>query len=140
MSLFKKKKGKKIVETPEGGYTPLRKSLKSASLEPVPYKHTEKFIKDGDNPLDFERERISHKSVDWLLKEQRVPAIMADTKLEIEDGKRQYADHIYVCREVLDLEKGELQCVFDMKEAVQKEIEEYDKLHDELVSNSRKYA
>ena len=139
MSIFKKKNGKNVVETPDGELVPLRKSLQSASLEPIPYKHTDKFKKDGEDPLSFERERISHKTVDSLHKEQRIPAIEAETRLEIEDGKRQYTDHVYACRKVLDIEKGELQRVNDMKDTVAREIAEYDKMSEELLANSKKF-
>ena len=140
MNIFKKKDSKHVMTAPDGEMVPLRKKLQSASLEPIPYEHTEKFKKDGENPIDMEREMLSHKSVDWLLKEQRVPSIEADTKLEIENGKRQYSDHIYACRKVLDLERGELRLVYDMKETVQKEIKEYDDLKDELLSKCRRFS
>ena len=137
ISIFKKK-SKKVVENPEGIFVPLTKSLPSAGLEPISYQHTAAFLEDGADPLNFERERLSHKKVDWLLYEQRVPAIMADTLREIEAGKRQFVEHIYVCRKLIDIEKGELRRTLDMKETVQREIAEYDRLYEELIANSKK--
>lgn len=117
----------------------LQKKLNAANATPIAYKHTEKFIEDGKDPLTVERERLKNNKVDWLLREKRVPAIEADTHLEIEEGKRQFAEHITSCQKIIDIESGELQCVYDMKDVVQKEIAGYEKLYEELIENSKKH-
>lgn len=116
----------------------LHKNLNSANATPISYKHTKKFIEDGKDPLTFERERLKNNKVDWLLREKRVPAIEADTKLEIEEGKRQFAEHVATCQKIIDIESGELQCVKDMKEVIKKEIDDYEKLYKDLVENNKK--
>ena len=115
----------------------LQKNLNSANATPIAYKHTEKFIEDGRDPLNAEREHLKNNKVDWLLREKRIPAIEADTYLEIEAGKRQFTNHISSCRQIIEIESGELQCVNDMKEIVQKELAGYEKLYDELLQKSK---
>lgn len=127
---------KKNVNQTEENIISLQKNLNAANATPVAYKHTEKFIEDGRDPLTFERERLKNNKVDWLLRKKRVPAIEADTLLEIEEGKRQFAEHITSCQKIIDIESGELQCVYDMKEVVQKEIADYEKLYEEFLEKS----
>lgn len=85
----------------------LSKIFRSADLVPVEYKHTAKFYSDGLDPLEYERQRLAGMPADWLMKDKRVPAIKADSRREIEIGKRQYINHTYTIQTIVDLQRGE---------------------------------
>ena len=135
-----KEKKQETVKSPDGQTVSVKKLFEFASLEPIPFKHTEKFIEDGVNPLEAERQRIKDKSVDWLLAKMRDPGIKADTRLEIEEGKRQHTEHIYNCQTIVDKANGEFKRALKLRENIENEIAEYDRMKDELITNSKKVS
>lgn len=133
MSFFKKhftrkrKHQEHIDGLPELHEVTLNKILEAASLVPVEYKHTVKFYEDGLDPLAYERKRLQGKPVDWLLQDKRIPAIKADSQLEIEIAKRQYINHLYSIETISDLQNGLIVHVDDMERRLDEEIAAYDR-------------
>ena len=132
MSIFKrfftgKKTGENINGMPETHEVTLNKILDAASLIPIEYKHTVKFCEDGSDPLGDERRRLQGVPADWLMKDKRIPAIKADTRMEIEIAKKQYINHLYTIETITDLQNGVLVHVDEMIARVNEEIAAYDK-------------
>lgn len=104
----------------------LNKIFRSADLVPVEYKHTAKYYADGLDPLEYERQRLEGMPADWLMKDKRVPAIKADSRREIEIGKRQYINHTYTIQTIMDLQRGELVHAQENVARIDDEIAGYD--------------
>lgn len=121
---------KKAVENidgmPQTHEVTLNKILEVASLVPVEYKHTAKYYEDGYDPLNYERKRLEGLPADWLMQEKRVPAILADTHLEIEIAKRQKINHLYTIQTLVDLQRGVIKHVDDMVTRLDEEIAGYE--------------
>lgn len=131
MNIFKRK-NKENTGMPEMNTVRLTTIFPSFSIHPLPYEHSEKFITDGINPLESERERLKDKSVDWLLSEKRDTSIEADSKEEIAYGKRQFINHIYCISTNIAENEGELRLATEQEKLILEEIKYYDKLEAEL--------
>ncbi len=106
--------------------------LPSFSVHPLPYEHSRKFLLDGIEPLEVERERIKNRSVDWLIADMRDASIEADSRDEITYGKRQFTNHTYCVSTIMAENEGELQVATEQEKLILAEIEQYKLLETEL--------
>ncbi len=127
MKLFKRKRYENT-GMPEMNDIKLSTILSTASISPLPYEHSDKFIMDGINPLAVERERIKNKSVDWLIHDKRDASIEADSREEIVYGKRQFTNHVYCVSLIIAKHEGEIQASMEQEKLILAEIEYYNKL------------
>lgn len=134
---FKKTKTENITGMPEMHEVTLTKNFPHADLVPVEYKHTVKFYEDGLDPLAYERERLKGLPADWLMKDKRIPAIKADSHLEIEIGKRQFDNHLYTIRTIVDLQNGDIARAEDTIHRVDAELSDYEAEINNLKSLSK---
>lgn len=134
---FKQTKAENITGMPEMHEVTLTKSFPHADLVPVEYKHTTKFYEDGLDPLTYERERLKGLPADWLMKDKRVPAIKADSYREIEIGRRQFFNHKYSIRTIIDLLNGDIARANDMILRLDKEIAAYTEEENKLLSHKK---
>lgn len=127
MKLFKRKSpNENITGMPDMHEVTLTKIFPHADLVPIEYKHTEKFYLDGLDPLTYERERLKGLPADWLMKDKRIPAIKADSQMEIEIGKRQFENHLYTIRTIVDLQNGDIAHAQCMIASLDEELAVYD--------------
>ena len=124
--LVGKKKKENVNGMPDMHEVTLSKIFSSADLVPVEFKHTAKFYADGQDPLEYERQRLEGLPADWLMKDKRIPAIKADSRLEIEIGKRQYINHTYTIQTIMDLQRGDIVHAKDTILKIDDEIAGYD--------------
>lgn len=121
-----KNEQKNISGMPETQEITLNKILNAASLVPIEYKYSAKFIEDGTDPLNYEKQRLKGLPADWLMKDKRVPAIKADSRREIELAKRQYINHLYTVDTINSLQEGLVVHVDDMINRLDEEINGYE--------------
>lgn len=127
MKLFKRKKRKENISgIPDMHEVTLTKIFPHTDLLPIDYKHTKKFYLDGLDPLTHERERLKGMPADWLMHEKRIPAIKADSHLEIELGKKQLSNHLYTIQTIVDLQNGDIAHAQCMIASLEEEIAGYD--------------
>lgn len=135
---FKKKtKTENITGMPEMHEVTLTKIFPHADLVPVEYRHTSKFLLDGADPLSYERERLKGLPADWLMKDKRIPAIKADSFMEIEIGKRQSCNHNYSIQTIVDLLNGDIARADEMILRLDKEIADYEAEKSELLMHKK---
>lgn len=104
----------------------------SYGVSTLPYEHSRKFIVDGINPYEAERERIKDRSVDWLIADMRDASIEADSRDEITYGKRQFANHAYCISTNIANNEGELQAAIQQEELILAELDYYDQREADL--------
>lgn len=102
------------------------KIFNAANLIPVEYKHSAKFYQDGLDPLEYERHRLANIPTDWLMQDKRIPAIKADSLLELEQGKKQYINHLFSIQSIIDLQRAEILRAQDLITRLDEEIAGYD--------------
>lgn len=134
---FKKNKTENITGMPEMHEVTLTKSFPHADLVPIEYKHTVKFYEDGIDPLTYERERLKELPADWLMKDKRVPTIKADSYREIEIGRRQFINHNYSIKTIIDLLNGDIARANDMISRLDREIATYSEEEKMLLSHKK---
>ncbi len=132
MKLFKKKQSKSTSGMPEMNTVTLSTILPSFSVHPLAYSYSRKFLLDGYEPLEYERERIKNRTVDWLLQDMRDAAIEADSRDEISYAKQQFANHTYCINAIIAENAGELKLAIEQEAKILEEIENYKKLEIQL--------
>lgn len=90
------------------------------------YYYSNKFVKDNDDPYKYESERLKNLPVDPLMSEKRIPAIKADTQLEVEVARKQYIEHLSSLSNNEDLCRSLIIRITDLLDRVNEEIAEYD--------------
>lgn len=131
MKLFKTKT-KENTGMPNMKTVSLSTILPSFAVHPLPYEHSLKFISDGIEPLEAERERIKSRSVDWLIADMRDAAIEADSRDEITYAKRQFINHTHCVSIIIAENEGELQAAAEQEKLILAEIEQYRLIEAEL--------
>lgn len=129
---FFKRRNKENTGMPDINTVSLSTILPSFSVHPLPYEHSRKFLIDGIEPLEVERERIKNRSVDWLIADMRDASIEADSRDEITYGKRQFTNHTYCVITIMAENEGELQVATEQEKLILAEIERYKLLETEL--------
>lgn len=129
---FFKRRNKENTGMPNMNTVSLSTILPSFSVHPLPYEHSRKFLLDGIEPLEVERERIKNRSVDWLIADMRDASIEADSRDEITYGKRQFTNHTYCVSTIMAENEGELQVATEQEKLILAEIERYKLLETEL--------
>lgn len=129
---FFKGRNKENTGMPNTNTVSLSTILPSFSVHPLPYEHSRKFLLDGIEPLEVERERIKNRSVDWLIADMRDASIEADSRDEITYGKRQFTNHTYCVSTIIAENEGELQVASELEKLILAEIEQYNLLEAEL--------
>lgn len=132
MRFFKKKQSKDTTGMPEMNTVTLSTILPSYSVYPLAYTHSRKFLLDGYEPLEHERERIKNRTVDWLLKDMRDAAFEADSRDEISYGKMQFTNQTYCINAIIAQNAGELKLALEQEKMILEEIDNYKKLETQL--------
>ncbi len=122
---FFKRRSKEATGMPDMNTVSLSTVFPSFSVHPLPYEHSRKFLIDGIDPLNVERERIKTRSVDWLIADMRDAAIEADSREEIAYAKRQFTNHTYCVSTIIAENAGELQAATEQEKLILAEIERY---------------
>lgn len=129
---FFKRRSKENTGMPDMNTVSLSTILPSFSVHPLTYEHSRKFIVDGIEPLEVERERIKNRSVDWLIADMRDASIEADSRDEITYGKRQFTNHTYCVSTIIAENEGEIKVATEQEKLILAEIERYNLLETEL--------
>lgn len=112
----------KIPKTKEDNYNILDDVLPASDC----YYYSNKFVEDNDDPYKYETERLKNLPVDPLMSEKRIPAIKADSQLEIEHARRQYIEHISALSNNDDLCHSLTIRITDLIDRIDEEIAGYD--------------
>ena len=127
-----KRKSKENTGIPEANTKSLSTVFPSFSSRPLPYEHSRKFILDGTNPVETERQRLKNRSVDWLIADMRDASFEADSRDEISYGKRQFTNHSYCISAIIAENEGEIQVAPEQEKLILAELEYYDFLEAKL--------
>ena len=106
MKWFKKRKNEKNNQGEKNLLTD--KIIKALNYTPVDYVHSEKFISDGQDPVDATRKKLATTNPDSLCDTMLDPSIDADTINENVFGKNQQIHHINTILQITDsaIEEG----------------------------------
>lgn len=128
MRLFKHRKTQnETTGMPDTHTITLSTVLPSLATHPIEYTHSYKFLADGVDPLNAERQRIKNKTVDWLLHDMRDPAIEADSRDEIAYGRQQFINHTHCITIIIAQNEGEIELAKQEEALILDELEYYKK-------------
>lgn len=109
-----------------------KKVFPVGDITPLDYEFSEKFVRDGKDPLSEERKLIRNAPVDWLLQDKRTAAIKADSLEEMSFARRQYFKHICAVESIARIQHGNEVVAEEKLQQIEEEIASYEKRINEL--------
>ena len=100
MKLFNKRKKQNDKQGEKNLLT--QKIIKALNYTPVDYNHSDKFLNDGQDPVEEARKKLAGTNLDNLCDTMLDPSIDADTLNENVYGKQQRIHHINTILQLTD--------------------------------------